>query len=303
MSTVKTDNILGSNSPYAAVEGINDRETIQATSGQIIFTISKFDHNFDVLAFRGNVATSCEWIASNQVQISVPAVSGQYVHFYRSTPRAKSIKYEVAIGDYQTLQSLINKTPNPTNGERGLVRMASKSEVSNSDQINSVALDVSAGQLLIPVGGIIMWPAASTPEGFVALEGQELSRSTYSKLFSIIGTSYGVGNGSTTFNVPDFRGNGVRGWDNGRNIDVGRVLGSEQLDAIQNIVGTIRYRTSGTYADGPFAFSGSSSGFGGSTSTMTTDVNFDASRVVRTATETRMRNISTKFIMRHGANI
>jgi phage-related tail fiber protein len=50
-------------------------------------------------------------------------------------------------------------------------------------------------------------------------------------LFAAIGTTFGSGNGSTTFNVPDLRAEFIRGWDNGRGIDTGRVFGSSQLDA------------------------------------------------------------------------
>ena len=61
------------------------------------------------------------------------------------------------------------------------------------------------GNALIPPGSIIMYGAASAPGGWYLCEGGAISRSTYSALFGVIGTTYGVGNGSTTFNVPDFR--------------------------------------------------------------------------------------------------
>ena len=61
------------------------------------------------------------------------------------------------------------------------------------------------GNALIPAGSIIMYGAASAPGGWYLCEGGAISRSTYAALFSAIGTTYGVGDGSTTFNVPDFR--------------------------------------------------------------------------------------------------
>lgn len=54
-------------------------------------------------------------------------------------------------------------------------------------------------------GMVVMYAADSAPDGFLLCNGQAVSRSTYSDLFAIIGTSYGTGDGSTTFNVPDFR--------------------------------------------------------------------------------------------------
>ena len=59
--------------------------------------------------------------------------------------------------------------------------------------------------ILNPTGSIIMYGAASAPSGYYLCEGAAISRSTYSALFAVVGTTYGAGDGSTTFNVPDFR--------------------------------------------------------------------------------------------------
>jgi microcystin-dependent protein len=56
-------------------------------------------------------------------------------------------------------------------------------------------------------------PEANIPEGYLACYGQELSRTTYADLFAAIGTTWGVGDGSTTFNLPDFRGRASAGAD------------------------------------------------------------------------------------------
>jgi len=65
----------------------------------------------------------------------------------------------------------------------------------------------SGGSSFVPVGAIMLYggAVASPPSGWVACLGQAISRTTFSALFGIIGTEYGVGDGSTTFNVPDFR--------------------------------------------------------------------------------------------------
>lgn len=57
-----------------------------------------------------------------------------------------------------------------------------------------------------PAGTIFVWSAATVPDGYLAAEGQAVSRADYADLFAMIGTTYGTGNGSTTFNVPDLRG-------------------------------------------------------------------------------------------------
>lgn len=58
----------------------------------------------------------------------------------------------------------------------------------------------------LPVGACIDWPAATVPTGFLERDGSAVSRSTYSALFSVLSTTWGSGDGSTTFNLPDDRG-------------------------------------------------------------------------------------------------
>lgn len=64
-----------------------------------------------------------------------------------------------------------------------------------------------------PVGAVIGFagPASEIPVGWVECDGSALSRSTYATLFSVISTQYGVGDGSTTFNIPDFKGCAIIG--------------------------------------------------------------------------------------------
>jgi microcystin-dependent protein len=66
------------------------------------------------------------------------------------------------------------------------------------------------------------------PPGWLECNGAAVSRTTYSSLFAAIGTTYGVGNGTTTFNLPELRGEFLRGLDSGRGVDTGRALGSSQ---------------------------------------------------------------------------
>lgn len=70
--------------------------------------------------------------------------------------------------------------------------------------ISSVVTTTSA--LLMPTGGIAMWVTGTAPTGYLLCNGSNVSRSTYSALFAVIGTTYGVGDGSTTFGLPDFVG-------------------------------------------------------------------------------------------------
>ena len=89
---------------------------------------------------------------------------------------------------------------------------------------------------LSPMTGAVMTFAMSTaPTGWLKCNGAAVSRTTYSTLFDAIGTTFGVGDGSTTFALPDLRGEFVRGYDDGRGIDAGRSFGSAQAAGLPNI--------------------------------------------------------------------
>lgn len=57
----------------------------------------------------------------------------------------------------------------------------------------------------VPSGSLFMWPTASPPTGYLSCNGTAVSRTTYSALFAVLGTTFGSGDGSTTFNLPDYR--------------------------------------------------------------------------------------------------
>lgn len=85
-----------------------------------------------------------------------------------------------------------------------------------------------------PAGSVIWFAANTAPTGYLKANGANVSRSTYAALFAAIGTTFGSGDGSTTFGLPDLRGEFIRGWDDGRGVDSGRVFGSAQSQAIQS---------------------------------------------------------------------
>ena len=77
-------------------------------------------------------------------------------------------------------------------------------------------------------GQVAFFATSTAPTGFLKANGAAISRTTYAALFSAIGTTFGTGDGSTTFNVPDLRGEFLRGWDDSRGVDTSRVFGSAQ---------------------------------------------------------------------------
>ena len=68
----------------------------------------------------------------------------------------------------------------------------------------------------IPTATIVPWSSASVPSGFLECNGQAVSRTTYADLFAIVGTTYGSGDGSSTFNVPDLQDNVAVGKSNNK---------------------------------------------------------------------------------------
>ena len=170
-------------------------------------------------------------------------------------------------------------------------------------QINALAGGVLAGT-------VIMWPINTPPAGYLECNGGTVSRVTYAALYGVIGTTYGAGDGSTTFALPDYRGRFLRGWDHGAAVDPDRATrtnrgdgttgdntGTKQADALQNITGAYfgesRGNASGAFAD----VYGGDGGYSGAGS-QPTHWNFDASRVARTSTETRPTNINIVFCIK-----
>ncbi len=155
--------------------------------------------------------------------------------------------------------------------------------------------DIGAAALASPTGGVSYFAASSAPTGYLKANGATVSRSTYSALFAVVGEVYGAGDGSTTFEVPDLRGEFIRGFDDGRGIDAGRVFGSAQSWAIENITGGAGYFNSlaGVIFSGSLyqksSTSTADSNNGGSTAY---EIGLDASREVQTSTETRPRNVA-----------
>ena len=87
--------------------------------------------------------------------------------------------------------------------------------------------------LRTPPGVILPFAGATAPDGFLLCYGQAVSRDTYSDLFAAIGTTYGAGDGSTTFNLPDLRGRVAAGKD-----DMGGTAANRITNGGSGIVGT-----------------------------------------------------------------
>lgn len=93
---------------------------------------------------------------------------------------------------------------------------------------------------VIPTGAVLPFAMNTAPANWLECDGSAVSRTTYAQLFAAIGVTFGVGDGSTTFNLPDLRGEFVRGWDHSRGVDSGRAFGSAQGEEFKSHTHTVR---------------------------------------------------------------
>lgn len=97
-----------------------------------------------------------------------------------------------------------------------------------------------------PAGTVNYFAGATAPTGYLECNGQSVSTTTFAELFAAIGYTYG--GGGANFNVPDLRGEFVRGWDHGRGLDSGRSLGSVQAQDFKSFT---LWSANGGYSHGP----------------------------------------------------
>lgn len=172
----------------------------------------------------------------------------------------------------------------------------------------AAAVQALASAAAMPVGTVFMVPANVAPTGSVKLNGALLSRTTYAELWAYAQASgnieandtnwstnrttngtngkFSPGDGSTTFRIPDVRGDILRAWSDGSTVDSGRAIGSYQADAFQG------HKHSGptqTSNDGPSGIDGSSGIENGTYATQNI-ISDGVNGTPRTAAETRPRN-------------
>lgn len=87
---------------------------------------------------------------------------------------------------------------------------------------------------MAPAGLVATFARSTAPTGWLKANGAAVSRTAYADLYAAIGTRFGAGDGINTFNLPDLRGEFIRGWDDGRGVDSGRALGSAQADSFKS---------------------------------------------------------------------
>lgn len=153
----------------------------------------------------------------------------------------------------------------------------------------------SATSLGNPVGTVIQYYGTVAPEGYFACNGAAFSATTYPQLYALLGKA----------TLPDMRGYFVRGYDTRNTIDpsgASRAVGSIQQDAMQKMEGSFRVQSPTAWAQqatGVFKHVSTTGGGWDKDYTAQSLFNFDSSRSVRTAIETRPKNICLLFCIKH----
>jgi microcystin-dependent protein len=204
--------------------------------------------------------------------------------------------------------------PTLATGEPGFVNNR------NSLKIGDGSTAYTSLAALLPSGMILPFGGTTAPDGFLDCDGSAISRTTYADLFAAIGTAWGTGDGSTTFNVPDLRGVGLRGAGqhgsrtkaDGTAYDGGSV-GNEQNDQMQQITGEFANRgvesggtggiapeTSGAFSDAGTATDNSRrQGTSSNAALIEFDsANSNAQGGARTGDETRSATSSVLFLIK-----
>lgn len=190
-------------------------------------------------------------------------------------------------------------------------------EVNYSQLPSSPYSEVAHNAILFPAGIIVPFAGEveNIPFGWMLCDGSEISRAEYANLYNAIGVCWGMGDGSTTFNLPDLRGMFLRGvsGDSGNDADAnnrivlnenggntGNQVGSYQGDAIRNITGTFNCDSKSRGATGAFVLTATGSvkdSYSSTYNTLTT-YEFNASQVVSVGSDNRPKNVYVNYIIK-----
>lgn len=218
-----------------------------------------------------------------------------------ATPLRFSVKFNAAAPTSGTLnvsgQGAKNlKQYDSTGNKIAAVIAANQSSDVVYDGVDWVLLDPLPSGSAVPSGFVMSYAANVAPTGWLKANGAIVSRTTYASLFAAIGITFGAGDGSTTFHLPDLRAEVIRGWDDGRGIDVGRAFASLQLDALQGHWHVNYFNALATIGSGGNTYvqhtNGGGNNVNGMTDVVRAAISDGTNGTPRITNETRARNVA-----------
>lgn len=181
----------------------------QAITG--VQTVTMSDANYTLTSFNGvadearNAILEFTGTLSQQRNVIAPLVEKTYV-IKNSTTGGFPIQIIGASGTGVVIQNGTTTAVycNGTNFFSAFTGTAGNFTINGNATVTG-SLNIVGASNVVPAGSLLMWPTGSAPSGYLLCNGNAVSRSTYSALFAVIGTTFGPGDGSTTFNLPDYR--------------------------------------------------------------------------------------------------
>lgn len=288
--------------------GFNYQAVVRNADGVLL---ANSDVNLRISLYPGQTATSPTWVETHKVHTDYSGSFGITVG--KGTRDVNSLVANYADVNFTAVYYWMKIEIKEGSNYR---------EVSYAQLPSSPYSEAAYNAILFPAGMIVPFagPAENIPDGWMLCDGSEISRSEYANLYKAIGVSWGTGNGSTTFNLPDLRGMFLRGvsgesgndpdagsrvvlTDNGGN--TGNNVGSYQGDAIRNIVGdviAVLTHQKANEANGAFAIN-----YGwwyeligeDRRDAWVSNLNFDASRVVPVGSDNRPKNVYVTYIIKY----
>lgn len=150
----------------------------------------------------------------------------------------------------------------------------------------------------VNVGTILPWAAETIPSGFLLCDGAVLVRDDHPQLFAVLGTTYGVGDGATTFGIPDYRGYFLRGQDDGTGIDPDAGLRTDRGDGTGgDNVGSKQLDDTKTHTH-DYTLTDGGIGSGGSQPLAMSNTSSTVQTGATGGNETRPKNIYVQWIVR-----
>ena len=206
--------VLVQNNAYSTLaSGINNVATtitLAAGTGSRFPAITGSDYFFATLIN-----------ASNQLEIvKVTARATDTLTVVRGQDSTTAIAYStgdrVELRVTAALLAAIRDSVAPADGVVTSAKLADGAVITSKiadGNVTVAKLVAAAQQSLTPVASVLPYAGTTAPTGWLFCDGAAVNRTIYTTLFGIIGTTYGVGDGSTTFNIPDLRGRAIAGRD------------------------------------------------------------------------------------------